>query len=76
VISYPPRRGSARAGWTGAASGRIDGDISIDSAGNLYATWDTQGTGPDGSANDIGWLSYSTDAGATWSAPVQAPADQ
>lgn len=54
----------------------IDGDISIDSAGNLYATWDTQGTNPDGSANDIGWLSYSTNGGATWSAPVQAPADQ
>ena len=54
----------------------IDGDISIDSAGNLYATWDTQGTNPDGSANDIGWLSYSTDGGVTWSAPVQAPADQ
>jgi hypothetical protein len=54
----------------------IDGDISTDSAGNLYATWDTQGTNPDGSANDIGWLSYSTDAGVTWSAPVQAPADQ
>jgi hypothetical protein len=54
----------------------IDGDISIDSAGNLYATWDTQGTNPDGSANDIGWLSYSTNGGATWSAPVRPPADQ
>lgn len=28
---------------------------------------------PDGSANDIGWLSLSTDHGARWSAPVQAP---
>jgi hypothetical protein len=37
---------------------RIDGDIGIDAAGNLYATWDTQGTNPDGSANDIGWLSF------------------
>ena len=53
----------------------IDGDIGIDAAGNLYATWDTQGTNPDGSANDIGWLSSSTDHGARWSAPVQAPAD-
>ena len=54
----------------------IDGDIGIDAAGNLYATWDTQGINPDGSANDIGWLSFSTDHGARWSAPVQAPADQ
>jgi hypothetical protein len=49
----------------------IDGDIGRDTAGNLYAVWDTQGA-----ANDIGWLSYSTDDGATWSAPVQVPPDQ
>jgi hypothetical protein len=49
----------------------IDGDIGIDSAGNLYAVWDTQGTN-----NDIGWLSFSTDHGATWSNPVQVPPDQ
>jgi hypothetical protein len=49
----------------------IDGDIGIDTAGNLYAVWDTQGPN-----NDIGWLSYSTDHGATWSAPVQVPPDQ
>lgn len=54
----------------------IDGDISVDSGGNLYATWDTQGTNPDGSANDIAWLSYSADHGAAWSAPVQASADR
>jgi hypothetical protein len=54
----------------------IDGDIGIDAAGNLYGTWDTQGTNPDGSANDVGWLSVSTDHGARWSAPVQAPADR
>ncbi len=54
----------------------IDGDIGIDAAGNLYATWDTQGTNPDGSANDIGWLSYSADHGARWSAPVQVPPDR
>jgi hypothetical protein len=44
--------------------------------GNLYATWDTQGTSSDGSANDIGWLSVSTDHGAHWSAPLQAPTDR
>jgi hypothetical protein len=54
----------------------IDDDIGIDAGGNLYATWDTQGTNADGSPNDIGWLSFSTNHGRTWSAPVQAPADQ
>jgi hypothetical protein len=54
----------------------IDGAIARDAGGNLYAAWDTQGTNPDGSANDIGWLSFSTDGGSTWSAPVQAPPDQ
>jgi hypothetical protein len=49
----------------------IDGDIGIDSAGNLYAVWDTQGP-----TDDIGWLSYSTDHGAHWSNPVQVPPDR
>jgi hypothetical protein len=40
----------------------IDGDFSSDSAGNLYATWDTQGS------EDVGWLSFSTDHGKHWSA--------
>jgi hypothetical protein len=40
----------------------IDGDFSADSAGNLYATWDTQGS------EDVGWLSFSKDQGKTWSA--------
>ena len=39
----------------------IDGDMSADSAGNLYATWDSQVRG-----RDIGWLAYSTDHGRTW----------
>jgi hypothetical protein len=43
----------------------IDGAISEDSAGNLYATWDTQG------AEDVGWLSFSTDHGKHWSALVR-----
>ena len=54
----------------------IDDDIGIDAGGNLYATWDTQGTNADGSPNDIGWLSFSTNHGRTWSTPVQAPSDQ
>jgi BNR/Asp-box repeat len=54
----------------------IDDDIGIDAGGNLYATWDTQGTNAGGSPNDIGWLSFSTNHGRTWSAPVQAPSDQ
>ena len=54
----------------------IDGDIGIDSAGNLYATWDTQGTNSNGTANDIGWLSFSTDHGKRWSAPTQGPLDR
>ena len=40
----------------------IDVALSIDAAGNLYATWDTQHPG-----GDIGWLSYSTNHGWTWS---------
>ena len=44
----------------------IDRDLSTDGDGNLYATWDTQT-----SAGDIGWLSYSTDGGRTWSAPTR-----
>jgi BNR/Asp-box repeat len=71
-----PVRVGAQGGTMSLDEWWIDGDISIDAGGNLYATWDTQGTNPDGSANDIGWLSYSTDHGQTWSAPLQAPADR
>jgi hypothetical protein len=69
--STPVRVGGA-VGSMSAAEWWIDGDIGLDAAGNLYATWDTQGSSP---ATDVGWLSYSTDHGVTWSAPVQAPAD-
>jgi hypothetical protein len=48
----------------------IDGDISVDAAGNLYATWDTQTA-----AGDIGWLTYSRDGGRTWSAPLRVTPD-
>ena len=60
----------ASGGTMSLAEWWIDGDIGIDTAGNLYAVWDTQGAD-----NDIGWLSYSTDGGAHWSAPLRAPAD-
>ena len=43
----------------------IDGAFSNDSGGNLYATWDTQGS------EDVGWLSFSTDHGKHWSALVR-----
>ena len=48
----------------------IDGDISTDAAGNLYATWDTQT--PRG---DIGWLTFSKDQGRSWSRPVRVTPD-
>ena len=66
----------ARAGTMSLGEWWIDGGIGIDAAGNLYATWDTQGTNPNGSASDLGWLSYSTDHGVRWSAPMRVPADR
>ncbi|HLX50268.1 MAG TPA: carbohydrate binding domain-containing protein [Streptosporangiaceae bacterium] len=48
----------------------IDGDLAVDSGGTLYATWDTQT-----SAGDTGYLTYSTDGGTTWSAPVRVTPD-
>jgi len=61
----------------GAAAGSIalptwwiDGDLSRDQGGTLYATWDTQTP-----AGDIGWLSFSADDGKSWSAPVRVTPD-
>jgi hypothetical protein len=54
----------------------IDGAIGVDAGNNLYATWDTQGDNPDGSSNDIGYLSYSTDHGQHWSAPIKPIPDK
>jgi hypothetical protein len=48
----------------------IDTALGIDAAGTLYATWDTQHPG-----GDIGWLSYSTDHGRTWSAARRVTPD-
>jgi hypothetical protein len=47
----------------------IDGSLGRDSGGNLYSTFDTQGT------YDIGWLSYSTNDGATWSSLARVTHD-
>jgi hypothetical protein len=65
----------------GASAGQItinewwnDGSIGTDSAGDLYATWDTQGK-VGSQKTDIGWVSFSTDGGQRWSAPVQATPD-
>jgi hypothetical protein len=58
------------AGTIGTAVTWIDGQLGIDAGGNLYATWDTQRPGV-----DIGWLSYSTDHGQTWSAAQRATPD-
>ena len=50
----------------------IDGALAVDSAGNLYASWDTQQGFPFGVGTpDTGWLSYSTNGGSHWSKPVQ-----
>jgi len=54
----------------------IDSALGRDAGGNLYASWDTQGTNADGSANDVGWLAYSKDGGNTWSAAIQATPDR
>jgi hypothetical protein len=71
----PPVAVDPQAGTMSLSEWWIDDSISIDGAGNLYAAWDTQGTSADGSANDIGWLAYSTNHGKTWSPPIQAPVD-
>jgi hypothetical protein len=72
----PPTTVGAQGGTMSLSEWWIDGAIGRDAGGNLYATWDTQGTNSDGSANDIGWLSFSTDGGRIWSGPIQAPADE
>jgi hypothetical protein len=66
----------------GATAGQItinewwnDGSIATDAAGDLYATWDTQGAAGN-QKTDIGWVSFSTDGGQEWSTPVQATPDQ
>ncbi len=66
-----PVRVGASGGTMSLREWWIDGDIGIDAAGNLYATWDTQSP-----QNDSAWLSVSRDHGASWSKPIQAPLDR
>jgi hypothetical protein len=66
-------RGRGQRGTISDTEWWIDGDLSTDRAGNLYATWDTQSAPGEG---DIGWLSYSTDRGRSWSAPIRVTPDQ
>jgi hypothetical protein len=54
----------------------IDGSIGIDAGDNLYATWDIQGKNSNGTPNDIGWFSYSTDHGKNWSTPIKPIPDK
>ena len=44
----------------------IDGNLSMDSAGTLYASWDTQTA-----AGDVAWLTWSVNHGRSWSKPVR-----
>ncbi len=71
-----PQNIAAKSGKTSISEWWIDGAIASDDSGNLYATWDTQGKNNDGTANDIGWISYSTNHGQSWSAPIQATPDK
>ena len=65
-----PAEIGASAGSIALPTWWIDGDLGRDRGGNLYATWDTQTP-----AGDTGWLSFSTDDGTSWSAPVRVTGD-
>ena len=56
----------ARAGTVGLKEWWIDGWLAADSAGALYASWDTQS-----GSRDTGWVAWSTDHGAHWSSPLR-----
>jgi len=59
-----------RVGTIGKLVTWIDVALAIDAAGTLYATWDSQHPG-----GDIGWLSYSTNHGHSWSAALRVTPD-
>jgi hypothetical protein len=67
--SAPVRIGAA-AGTMSLDEWWIDGAIGEDAAGDLYVTWDAQGA-----TTDIGWLSFSSDHGRTWSTPIRVTPD-
>jgi hypothetical protein len=69
---WPARPAAVRAdaGTTPLSDWWIDGAISADAAGNLYATWDT--LTPHG---DVGWLSVSINQGRTWSTAMRVTPD-
>jgi hypothetical protein len=71
-----PVKVGAEAGTMSLSEWWIDAAIGLDAGGNLYATWDTQGTNADGTPNDTGWLSFSTDHGRHWSSAMQATPDR
>ena len=56
----------AAAGTYGLKEWWIDGSLAVDSAGTLYAGWDTQSR-----SRDTAWLAWSTDGGAHWSSPLR-----
>ncbi|AUG82062.1 hypothetical protein CFP65_7483 [Kitasatospora sp. MMS16-BH015] len=66
----PPVAVGAGAGTMDNGEWWIDGSEALGPDGTLYATWDTQGA-----SSDTGWLSYSRDHGASWSAPAQVTPD-
>jgi BNR repeat protein len=56
----------ATVGTVGLKEWWIDGCLAVDSAGTLYASWDTQSR-----SRDTAWLAWSTDGGAHWSSPLR-----
>ncbi|HEX8004501.1 MAG TPA: hypothetical protein VF519_17570 [Mycobacteriales bacterium] len=44
----------------------------LDPSGNIYMTWDENGTGPEAGI----YYSYSKDAGKTWAKPIRVDADE
>ena len=71
-----PLKVGGEAGTMSLSEWWIDSALGRDAAGNLYTSWDTQGTNADGSSNDIGWLAFSKDGGITWSPAIQATPDR
>jgi hypothetical protein len=70
----PPVRVGPRRRTMSLAEWWIDGAIGTDAAGNLYITWDSQ-AGKRAAKRDIGWLSFSTDHGRTWSPLIRVTPD-